>query len=80
MANTNAASLSSFVQFLAGAGGVKSYLDGAVTSDVAGNGCRGPTVPAIPRKGFAPFGSLAPSQVVLLNFATFLWVVLIPQK
>ena len=61
-------------------GGAKSYLDGAVTSDVAGNGCRGPAVPAIPRKGFAPFGSLAPSQVVLLNFATFLWVVLIPQK
>ena len=60
--------------------GAKSYLDGAVTSDVAGNGCRGPTVPAIPRKGFAPFGSLAPSQVVLLNFAKFLWVVLIPQK
>ena len=44
-------------------GGAKSYLDGAVTSDVAGNGCRGPTVPAIPKKDFAPFGSLA-----LFNF------------
>ena len=66
--------------FEGGGGGANSYLDGVVTSDVAGNGCRWPTVPAIPRKGFAPFGSLAPSQVVLLNFATFLWVVLIPQK
>ena len=57
-------------------GGAKSYLDGAVTSDVAGNGCRGPAVPAIlrglwPMEGFAPFGSLAPSQAVLLNFAPF---------
>ena len=66
-------------------GGAKSYLDGAVTSDVAGNSCRGPAVPAIlrglwPMEGFAPFGSLAPSQVVILNFDPLCRLVLIPKK
>ena len=77
--------VSTFCVFMANTNAASSYLDGAVTSDVAGNGCRGPAVPAIlrglwPIEGFAPFGSLAPSRAVLLNFAPFWWLVLIAQK